>query len=254
MKQVRTDTITVDKWQSLYALSGASALILLVYCLATMLIMVFTGGQPSAVKSVFEMLQENRLIGLLRLDLLTVFCMPLYYVLFLGFFIALRKTNQVYTTLATMFVFVGVTLFLATPSAFSYLFLSDQYAAAQNEAARAQLLAAGEAILAADMWHGSGAILGGVLLQTGAVIISMIMLRDKTFGKAAAYTGILTHGLDLAHILFGFFAPSLGVLLMVVAGPLYLLWFPLVARGFIKLRQMDKPALQRPAQVLAGGD
>jgi hypothetical protein len=36
--------------------------------------------------------------------------------------------------------------------------LSQKYSAATTEVTRSQLLAAGEAILAADIWHGTGAI------------------------------------------------------------------------------------------------
>jgi len=131
--------------------------------------------------------------------------------------------------------FAGVTLFLATPSAFSWLALSDKFAAATTEAQRQQLLAAGEAILASDMWHGSGAMMGGILLQTGTLLLSVVMLRSPAFGKLLAYLGIVTHGLDLAHLLTGLVFPPGGVILMAIAGPLYLVWFPLLARDFFRL-------------------
>jgi hypothetical protein len=51
------------------------------------------------------------------------------------------------------------------------------YAPAITEAARNQLLAAGKALLASDMWHRTGAQLGGVLLQVGAVLVCIAMLR-----------------------------------------------------------------------------
>ncbi len=239
-----SQTISLDiphaALKPLYKLGGASALVLLLYSLATILIMVFTGGQPATVEETFTMLQENRFVGLLRLDLLTQFVMPLYYLLFRGSFVAYRRTPQAVTAaLATVLIFVGLTMFLATPSVFSYLFLSDKYALAASEAQRAQLLAAGEAILASDMWHGSGAIVGGLLLQAGALWISVVMLSGKAFGKATAWVGIATHGLDLAHILANFVMPAAGVALMGIAGPLYLVWFPLVAWRLFQLRRAD---------------
>lgn len=238
------------QWQSLYKICAASTLVLLAYCLGTMFIMVMTGGQPATMEETFAMLQENRLVGLLRLDLLTVFVMPLYYLLFLGFLFALWRTNCMYTILAAFMVFAGLTLFLAAPSVFSYAFLSDRYAAALSDAQRAQILAAGEAILASDIWHGTSAIVGGLLMQGGAVLISIIMLRGNAFGKAAAIVGIVTHGLDLAHILAGFIAPEIGVFLMATAGPIYLVWFPLVARGFFRLSLRSSDPKQEPLPVL----
>jgi hypothetical protein len=222
-------------WKSLYQPSSAAALILLVYSLVTMVILVAIGGQPETAREGFSMLQENRLAGLLRLDVLSVLVMPLYYLLFLGLYAALKKTHNSYATVATLFVFAGLTLFLATPSVFSWLALSDKFAVATSEEQKTLLLAAGEAILASDMWHGSGPIMGGILMQTGALIISVIMLWSKDFAKPTAYVGIVTHGLDLAHILIGFFSATGGVITMVIAGPLYLIWFPLIARDFFRL-------------------
>ena len=58
-------------------------------------------------------------------------------------------------------------------------------------------------MLATDIWHSTSAILGGVLLQCGAVLISVVMLRSSVFSKTTAWLGIVMHGLDLAHILCG---------------------------------------------------
>jgi hypothetical protein len=133
-----------------------------------------------------------------------------------------------------LLAFVGVTLALATPTALSMMMLGDRHADATSEAARMQLQAAGEAILASDIWHGTGAIMGGILVQSGAVLICIVMLRSRDFGKATAYLGIGMHGLDLAHILLGLFLPAAGIVLMAIAGPLYPIWFLLVGRGLLR--------------------
>ena len=144
-----------------------AALLLLVYSLATMVQLAVLGGQPATAAEAFRLLQEDRVVGLLRLDLPTVLALPLYYVLFLGLFAALRRADPPRTTLATVLAFAGVTLVLATPMGLSMLPLADQYAAATSAEARAQLLAAGETVLAIDMWHSTSAFVGGLLLQAG---------------------------------------------------------------------------------------
>jgi hypothetical protein len=214
---------------------GIAAYILIVYSLATIVQMVVLGGQPTTAAEAFTLLQHNKALGLLRLDLPTLIVMPLYYLLFLGLFAALRRNNPVNALLATALASVGVTLVLATPTALSMLPLSDKFATATTDNARAQILAAGEAIMATDIWHGTGAILGGVLLQCGAVLICCVMLRGGVFGKATAWLGIVMHGLDLAHIIGGLFVPAAGVVLMAIAGPLYPIWFFLVGRRLLQL-------------------
>ena len=230
---------TNSNWKSLYKMVGVTAVIFLVYSLVTMIVLIAIGGQPESAQEGFTMLQSNRVMGLLRLDVLTVLVMPLYYLLFLGLYIALKETHAVYAAIAVVFGMAGVTLFLATPSVFSWLALSDKFAVATSEAQKALLLAGGEAILASDMWHGSGALMGGVLMQTATTLFSIAMLSSKAFGKATAYVGVVTHGLDLAHLLVGFFIPAGGIILMMVAGPLYLIWFPLLARDFFRLSKSD---------------
>lgn len=243
-------TETDITWKSLYKIGGLTALILLIYSLVTMVLLVTIDGQPESAQEGFTMLQNNRLVGLLRLDVLTILVIPLYYLLFLGLYMALKKTHAVSGTLVFMLTFAGVTLALATPSAFSFLTLSDKFAAATSEAQKTLLLAAGQAILASDLWHGSGAIMGGILLQTGAVLISVLMLESKSFAKATAYIGIVMHSLDLAHILIGFFLPAGGVILMAIAGPLYLVWFPLLARDFFQVGGGSKVTMNRATRII----
>ncbi len=216
-------------------IGGIAALLLVIYSLATMVQMIVLGGQPTSAAQAFDLLQHHRVVGLLRLDLPTVAVMPLYYLLFLGLFAALRKSNLAHALLSTALAFVGVTLALATPTALSMLPLSDKFAAATSDAARNQLLAAGEAIMAADIWHSTGAILGGVLLQCGAVLISVVMLRGSVFSKTIAWLGIIMHGLDLVHIVGGLFVPVSGIVLLAIAGPLYPIWLFLVGLRLLRL-------------------
>lgn len=120
---------------------------------------------------------------------------------------------------------------------FPWTALSDRFAATTDPAQKIQLLAAGEAILASDLWHGSGAILGGILMQTGALLVSLRMLGSKSFSTLTTWLGIIMFGLDLAHLLIAFFLPAGGVILMAIAGTLYLGWFPLLARDLFRLAE-----------------
>jgi hypothetical protein len=233
---------TASNWKNLYRISGWVAWILLAYSLVTMAILLVLGTPPTTAAETFKMLEENRFIGLLRLDFLTVMVyMPLFYLLFLGLFVALKKTHPVSAAIVMLLGCVGVTLFLATPSVFSWLALSDKFAAATGETQKAMLLAAGETILVSDMWHGTGATIGAILIQVATTLVSIAMLSSQAFGKSTAFVGTATHGLDLARLLLGFFLPSIGFGLLAIAGTLYLVWFPLLARDFFRLSRSSNP-------------
>ncbi len=225
-------------WADLSTLSrigGIAALLLVIYSLEMMVQIVVLGSQPTSAAQAFDLLQHHRVLALLRLDLPTIAVMPLYYLVFLGLFAALRRNNYAHSLLATALAFVGTTLLLATPTALSMLPLSDKFADATSDVARNQLLAAGEALMAADIWHSTGAILGAVLLQCGAVLISIVMLRGSIFSKTTAWMGIVMHGLDLAHIFAGLFLPIFAAILLSIAGLLYRFWFLLVGLRMLRL-------------------
>ena len=229
-------------WSGLYWTGGVAAFLLIVYALATMVQLVVLGGPPTTAAEAFSLLHNHRIVGLLRLDLPTVFVMPLYYLLFLGLLAALWRTDRANATLSTALAFGGVTLLLATPTGLSMMWLSEKYAAATTDAAHMQFLAAGEALLATDVWHGTGAIIGGILAQSGAVLISIVMLRSSVFGKPTAYLGILMHGFDLAHIILGLLLPVLGVVFMAIAGPFYPIWLFLIGRRLLQLAAASRPS------------
>ena len=206
----------------------------MVYSVLTMLIVTTIGGPPASVEECFALLRENRWTGLLRLDILTIFVMPLYYVLFYSLYKVLKDVDNGLITISVIFIFAGVTLFLAAPSTFSYLYLADGYEGALTEMAKNKFLIAGEAVFSNDIWHGAGAQVGGILVQSGAVIISFFMLRSTVFSKLTAYTGIIMHGFDLAHIIIGFFSVTVGNTFMIIAGPLYPVWFLLISLNLFK--------------------
>lgn len=225
-------------WSWMCRMAGWAAFLLIAYSFATILQIVILGGPPATAAEAFSVLQHHRVVGLLRLDLPTMFVMPLYYLLLLGLFAAVQSTDRAKAILATALGYAGLTLVLATPTALPMLSLSNRYAAATTETAKLQLLAAGEGVLASDIWHGTGALIGGILLQASVVLICVIMLRSKVFSKAIAYLGILAYALDLAHLLLKPFVPLAGTVLMAISGPLYPIWFFLVGRRLFQLASM----------------
>lgn len=225
----------LDGLSGLCRVGGVAAFALILYCLLTIVQFSVLGvGVPPNAEGVFDILHDNWIEGLLRLDLLTVLAMPLYYLLFLGLFAALRRIDRASTLLSIVLVFAGTTLLLATPTGLSMLRLSDQYWAASTDAARMHYLAAGEAVMAIDIWHGTGALIGAVLLQCGALLMCWVMLRGQVFSKATAWLGLVMFSLDLAHI-FASHYPIVAAGLLAIAGLLYPVWFFLIGRRLIQL-------------------
>ena len=239
MQAREISSASTSDWNRFRRAGGIAAFIFLLYSVATMVQMAVLGGPPADVAEAFELLRRSKLLGLVRLDFVTVLVLPFYYLLFFGLFAALKETNRTAAAAATGLVFLGLTLVLATPTALPIAELSDKYAVATNDAARERYLAAGEAILQLDIWHNTSAYFGGLLLQAGAVWISVVMLQG-IFSKLTAWIGIVTHALDWLHILLMPFLPKLAIPLMIVAGLAYPLWLYMVGRRLLQLGGVPK--------------
>ena len=90
------------------------------------------------------------------------------------------------------------------------------------------------------MWHSTGALMSGIFLQGATTLISFLMLQSRVFGKATAWVGILAHGIDLLHVLLIVFIPVIGQWLMIIAGPLYPIWFFMVGRRLLQLGKVTQ--------------
>lgn len=235
LERIGKNEITDASWNSLFLIGGGAALLQLASLLILTVISFTLGPKPGTVEEYFTVLQANPLAGLLRSDLLLLILLALYLGTFPALYVALRPISPVYTTMATLFTLIAVAVCFATQSDFSMLSLSDQYTAATTAVERSQLLAAGEAVIASNMWHSSGAYMSGILLQGAGVMISVIMLRSKDFSKVTAYAGLLANGFDLAQHILHPFAPSISAIIIMAAGPFYLVWFPMLARDLFRL-------------------
>ncbi len=222
--------------KNLYRIGGISALVQLAAILASIVIAVTLGTRPASAAEFFAIQQANPLAALLRGDFVMMFFLLGAY---LGTFPALwwnlRHIYPLAATFAALFTAIAVILSFAGESTFALLHLGDLYAAASSESARAQLLAAGEAVLAAGWWHGTGSYMTGILLQGGGVVISLVMLRSRDFSKVTALSGLLGNALDLVQHLLHPFAPSIAAPIQMFMGIFYFVWFPMLARDLFKL-------------------
>ena len=233
-----------NTWKNLYTIGGIAALLQLGIVLLIIIVTATLGTRPVEVQEFFEMYQNNKLAGFLQDDFSSLFLMMLYLFTFPALYYALRRVNPVYTTLATLLTLAVVISCIATHSGFSLMYLSDKYAAAAGEAQRAQILAAGEAVLASDIWNSSSAFLSGILMQGSGVLISLVILRSKDFSRVTAWSGLLANSFDLIQHLLHPFAPEISSFIFMFFGSVYLIWFPMLARDLLRLA---KNGLQEPA-------
>ncbi len=218
-----------SKWKSLYKVGGAAALLSVVF-LPIQIIICLMSPPPDTVIGWFTLFQNNRLVGLLDLDLLLMVDQVLAILVFLALYVALRRVNESFMAIAFALALVSAALFIASNPAFAMLSLSDQYASAGTEAQRAISLAAGQAMLVT--WQGSAFQASYLLGSLAPIIISVIMLQDRNrvFGKSTAYLGILANVIAL-----GLYVPKVGVYISIFSVVFLWIWYILLARRLFQL-------------------
>jgi hypothetical protein len=229
------DNTNSPNLKSLYAIGGVAAILQLFTILVYSVLLGMLGPKPTSAAEYFAIYQDSPLKAFLRGDFLLLVLIGLYLGTFPALYAALRRLSPVYAALATLFTLMAVTGTFATESSFSLLHLGEQYVSTTNEAMRTQLQAAGEAVIASDMWNSSAAYLGGILLQGSGVMISVIMLRSKDFSKVTAYSGLLGNSFDLIQHVLHIFLPSVSGFISMFMGVFYFVWFPMLARDLFRL-------------------
>ncbi len=63
------------------------------------------------------------------------------------------------------------------------------------------------------------------------------MIKGKLFKKITGIVGIVAFSLDLIHIFASFSSVKIASYIMVIAGTLYLAWFPLLIIDFSRIRK-----------------
>ena len=158
------DKISSNNLKGLYIIGGISAILQLVAILTYSVLLGMLGPKPTSAAEYFDIFQSSPMEAFLRGDFLLLVLIGLYLGTFLALYSALQRLSPVYTILAALFTLIAVTGAFATESSFSLLHLGDQYVSIANEVVRTQLLAAGEAVIASDMWNSSAVYMEGILL------------------------------------------------------------------------------------------
>ncbi len=214
-------------WNWLYKIGGAAALLSVVFFPIQIAVFMIS-PPPDTVIGWFRLFQENKLIGLLDLDLLLIADQVLAILILLALYAALRRADESFMAIGVTLGLVAAVLFIASNPAFEMLTLSNQYAAAETEVQRTVLLAAGQAMLVS--WQGSAFQVSYLIGSIASIIISAVMLRSKIFSKTTGYLGILANVIAL-----GLYVPLIGVYISVFSVVFLWAWYLLVARRLFQL-------------------
>lgn len=206
-----------------------------------------TYGGKSAVEW-FGIFHKNWFNGLYTLGLFNILYMLFMIPVYSGLLAAHLDRNKILASHAVILFLAGAAIYISSSAAVPMMVLSQKYAMASTEAQKLLFASAGEAALARGEDFTPGSFLGLFLSGLAAILISIIMLRGKIFGKMNAWTGIIGFTCLCVFTIIATFIPQLYLfafyVLGTIGGVMALTWFYLTARTFFKIAKSSNMAAQ----------
>lgn len=225
------NTEVIDpRWRDLYRIAGIAAVIseiIILLGFVTYFIWPYSPGTETT-EDILLLLQRDKLGGLISLDLFLFLGNLFSIMLFLAFYVSLKQVNESYALIAVALGLIGLVLLIPARPISELFTLSRLYSTATTEAARSRFLAAGDALLA--LFSGTNWFMNTLLGALSLLISSILMLRSTVYSKATAYVGIFTNA-----AVCGFFLPRIGIFLLFLSLPGYMIWYFLLARRFFRM-------------------
>ena len=219
-------------WHDLYRIAGWAAVLSAIFFpiqIAVFIVAPPPGFDPSAANALswLTYFHTSRFLALLDLDLLIIVDEVLAVPILLALYVALRKVNRSWATLGLVFGLLGVAAYFSSSPTIAMMALSDQYAAAAGEAARAASLAAAQVLLA--NYQGTAFHAFYVLGSLAPILLCAVMLRSHIFDRRIAILGIVANAVAL-----GLYIPVIGVAVSVFSVVLLEVWNILLARRLLR--------------------
>ncbi len=227
-------------WKPLYRTGAIAAL------LAALLfrrnigaeVSLFTGVDaiPQSAADWYTLLQTNPFVGLSFLAIFDLVNYLLVGLVFLALAARLWSVNKSLTALALASGLVGITVSLTSNISLTMFSLSQRYIVATSAAQKADLLTAGQVILAGNdplaAMPGTGGLVSLLLVALAGLLFSVLLLPSH---RGTAILGLLASSCDLAYCLvFPLTLVAPVYLLLAAAGLFWMLWHVLAARVLFK--------------------
>ena len=213
---IETDT----RWKTFYKVAGTAALLIvlvgLVDTITSMMGGEARGNSTISVVEWFTMFQTSRFSALSALGIFNNFTLSLGIHVYIELYHPQRDQQPGFAMLAALLFFMGTAIYVSSNTIFSMLALSSQYAAAA-EAQKPLIEAAGRAALAQGADLTPGTFMGFFFTQTAGVLMALLMLLGKVFGKWTGWIGLAGYVIMLIFFVLTAFAPESFATAMMIA-------------------------------------
>ncbi len=220
-------------WHKLYKTGGIAAFAI-VFIIPFQIVIFTVFPPPQTTLGFFELFRENRIIGLLSLDLLYYINNVLLLLVYLGLFSSLRKVNFANMLIAIIIGFTGIAVYYASAIGFEMLSISKQYFSTESIEVKQQLLTVGQGLI--EKYKGTAFDVYYVFNAITLLIISFTMLKSGTFSKATAIWGLIAG----IFMIIPSTAGVLGLVFSLISLIPWIVFSLLIGRKLIQLYRLEE--------------
>lgn len=189
LNQKKDDSTSLLKWKLLYKIAAITSIVMVV--LIPLQILIFAiSFPPDTIEGWFSLFKENWFLGLIHLDLLLIIDNVLVAIMYLAFYVSLKKKNESLMAIALLLGVLGISAYFASNTAFEMLSISNLYNTAVTEIDKNMYLTVGQ--MAISSWQGTAFDIYYVLNGITLLIISCVMYKTNIYSKKAAIAGIIS--------------------------------------------------------------
>ncbi|MDF2841171.1 MAG: conserved rane protein of unknown function [Clostridia bacterium] len=231
---------TKSNFQAICRLGGITAILTVLTAFIEVVVTFLPGGSvvPQTVIEWYMLLQGNWFMGLRNLGLLNIIMFSLGILMYFALYVVHSSVDKERAAVALIIILIGTTIFFSTNRAFAMLELSHQYIQAGTESQKIVIEAAGKAMLAVGRSHSPGTFIGFAFGELAGITMSIVMLRNKIFGKKNALVGIIGFTSLLIFECWSLFTSNITGIPMIFAllgAVLNITWLMLLGLRFFKL-------------------
>lgn len=216
-------------WNPLYRTAGCAGILFVLSGVAALVLYTLDPPPVSGGAATLRFIADNKSTYVAQ-QLLWLVPSLFGLVVFVALLVVLFATSPGVSVLGFAVGAASWTALLAVPvtseGTLSLVYLSDQYVAASDDAARSSFAAAAEALVAQN----NTVSLAGVITPLGILLISLPMVRSG-LPSWAGWLGIGTGAVGLVSEALRFTTPAL----YAVYGPLLWVWFAVVGVSLLRL-------------------
>ncbi len=225
----------------IYTMGAVGAILVIAGSLLDIIVSMILGvdlnALPKTAMERFSQIETSPLLGIYNLDFLNMITTLIMIPATLAICFANRKVLPAGAALALVISVIGTAVFISGNPSLPMLELSHKYSMAEP-IQKNFLAAAGEAILSRGQHGSTGVFLSFVLPILASIIISIVMLKGRIFGKGGAWCGIIGNTLLLVYLFLVTFVPQTRSAVTAFATPggiLAMIWLGLSAKDLLTI-------------------